>query len=99
MSDSERRLYLAILTQAVCDFHGLASVTGAEIRTARAWIRSNLDAPMSFVFVCSVLDLDPQAVRERVQRANQKGLALAIRGNWYDRLPEPSGEPQTPMSL
>lgn len=99
MSDNERRLYLAILTQAVCDFHGLASATEAEVRTARAWIRSNLDAPMSFVFVCSVLDLDPQAVRERVQRANQKTLALAIKGSWYDRLPESITEPQTAMSL
>jgi hypothetical protein len=83
MTDPERSLCLAILAQAVCDFHGVASATQREVQNAQDWINSDVDSPMSFVFVCSMLDFEPQAIRKGLQYIDPERFSLRV--NWIAR--------------
>jgi hypothetical protein len=68
-AEKYRRLAVAVLEQAWADLHVKAIAIGAaELRErARVWFESaDRDAPFAFVALCEFLELDAEAVRERV---------------------------------
>jgi hypothetical protein len=69
----EKRLMLAVLQDAVAMLlkHAGSARSGPRrlVREAEQWINArNRDWPFSFENICGVLDLDPAAVREGLQR-------------------------------
>lgn len=72
-----QRLWQAVLIQARRDFHRVAgrnsnSQRRAEIkhynRDARAWFRAVDQEQNSFIWVCELLKIDPQATRSAMTR-------------------------------
>jgi hypothetical protein len=65
----ERRLLYAVLQDAVDCFQKNAMVGDRRFLEAEKWIMdTHGTAVLSFEYVCSVLDLDPQYVRQGLQR-------------------------------
>jgi hypothetical protein len=70
----EKRLAAAVLASALVsirdhDDHRTRGARGSEMATDLAWIRSNdVQAPFCFLRLCDVFDLDPDWVRENVER-------------------------------
>jgi hypothetical protein len=75
----ERRLMLAILTDAIECFQKYSDAKSSRQRTlsadARAWLMTRNERydretrkQFSFEYICDVLDLDAGAVRDRLQR-------------------------------
>lgn len=62
----EKRLLAAVLQRAVTDY-----VTGeGETREgARSWLMDDQpeDSPLTFLFICEALDLDPESLRNAIQ--------------------------------
>lgn len=77
-----RVVWASVLEQAITDvIEGLpqfelsgltrdaALAFDADVRAAaRAWIDDEENSPRRFVWVCEILDLDPHAVRESINR-------------------------------
>ena len=59
-----KRLAAAVLVTAVED---LASPIDQRRRAALAWVAQSRAAPFSFEFCCSILDRDPEGLRQRLQ--------------------------------
>ena len=65
----ESRLLFAVLQDAVDCFQKNALSGDRHFEEAEKWIMStNSDAALSFEYVCSALDLNPQYVRQGLQR-------------------------------
>jgi hypothetical protein len=60
-------LWLAVLEQAVKDARGTRRYHSI-VEEARDWFRSEDEDPGSFLWVCRILFLDPEAVRAAVER-------------------------------
>jgi hypothetical protein len=71
-SQPERRLYFAILTDAIIRFRRLATApryAAHELREAERWIRSDdREWPCSFVNICEALDIAYGPLRRAVLR-------------------------------
>ena len=82
MSDDElaiRRLWLALITNALFDYVGLNLQSRPTIsrllkHAAKAWIFSPRNDLGSFVFCCHISGLDPSALRDRVLKLGDCGL-------------------------
>ena len=67
----ERRLWCFVLMQAICDL-AAADLHGGRFnrnflqRSAREWFTSNREDPGDFIWLCGQLELDPDAVRDRL---------------------------------
>jgi hypothetical protein len=64
-------LWSRVLLQAIWDVAGIKlKLPKSEVprlqRTTRAWFSSVSDSPGSFIWICHILSLDPNAVRRRV---------------------------------
>lgn len=69
----ERRLLVAMLERALLDAMGRAGTGGpADTEDALAWFHSEADTPFSFVWVAAQLGLDPDWLRDRVERCAQR---------------------------
>jgi len=64
-----RQMWAQMLLVALDD---LKRGSDFDRRTARRWIFDESPRRFGFVWVCGVLDLDPDAVRERVSRMPQR---------------------------
>lgn len=70
----EQQLFAAMLRQALLDAGGHVGSTVSAvdrrrvIAEAQAWIRSRSDRPLGFVWVCQMLRLDPEFIREHRRR-------------------------------
>jgi hypothetical protein len=62
-----RNLWLAVLEQAVKDARG-ARRYHSIVKEAREWFKNEDEDPGSFLWVCRILRLDPEAVRGAVER-------------------------------
>jgi hypothetical protein len=83
---SQRDLASGVLTQAARDlrrFHGATTAVERELYfDAYHWFRSNdYTWPFSFLNVCQLLDLDPEAVREELPGPR----SLSTFGYWSRR--------------
>jgi len=73
----EKKLWAAVLLQAFLDlevltFGNLTQSSLARVQ-AEGWIRSNRnDYIGSFLYVCDALDLDPEFVREKFLKAQER---------------------------
>jgi hypothetical protein len=79
----ERDLWASVLLRGICDLWAVdlrAQPTRAEMLQTNAalWISSNRRTPGSFLWVCSILDLHPLAVRAAIMAPNA-GAALKAR--------------------
>lgn len=80
----EYRLLIAVLRDAVdcfryCLFTGNRNASRLAVE-AEAWIMGRSeksDAALSFEYVCSVLDLDPEYLRQGLQRWREAAFAKA----------------------
>jgi hypothetical protein len=83
-------LWSRVLLQAIWDVAGIKlKLPKSEVprlqRTTRAWFLSVTDSPGSFIWVCHILSLDPNAVRRRVltkPRAELVSLASNPAPEW-----------------
>ena len=69
--DAARSLWTAVLARAVDDYRykGATKESIAYRKDARQWIDcSSYKGVGSFAYVCEALDLDPDAVRDRLKR-------------------------------
>jgi len=60
-------LWQAVLEQAVKDARGTRRYHSI-VKEAREWFRSENEEPGSFLWVCRILRLDPEAVRGAVEK-------------------------------
>jgi hypothetical protein len=85
---SERRLWVAVLEQAIIDLSGPNGVRGGErrrLRTfSRLWFTSDNDQPGSFLWVCESLQLDPSWVRNQLA-AVIKAASVSRRPQFWHR--------------
>jgi len=65
--DACKDLWLAVLEQAVKDARGTRTYHSI-MREAREWFRSENEDPGSFLWICQLLGLDPEAVRGTVAK-------------------------------
>jgi hypothetical protein len=80
----EKRLQLAVLTDAVAIFHRWAGVARREERQLFAevdvWFASDrADEPFAFVTICDSLGIDPAYFRRGLRRWHASGAAMAKR--------------------
>jgi hypothetical protein len=81
---SENILWSRVLLQAIWDLAGVrANLPKREIprlqRRTRAWFLTHDDSPGSFIWICHILALEPDAVRSRVLTKSKAELvALAV---------------------
>jgi hypothetical protein len=83
-------LWSRVLLQAIWDVAGIKlKLPKSEVprlqRTTRAWFSSISDSPGSFIWVCHILSLDPNAVRKRVltkPAAELVSLASTTSSEW-----------------
>jgi hypothetical protein len=87
----ERRLWAAVLAQAVYDLTGINTFTNRSYHTriryfARLWIDSDSRDAGSFRWVCDQLDLDPGWLRRRLleiaDRNSSVSLSLVRGAEW-----------------
>ncbi|MBF0463396.1 MAG: hypothetical protein HQL87_18705 [Magnetococcales bacterium] len=74
-STPETRLWAAVLRQAVDDLEHSDTRLDAKL-----WLESDDDEPGSFVFVATVLDVDPRRLRKRIlqiDKANRRQYRYA----------------------
>ena len=70
-------LWLRVLSVSLADALGCGSALphglkrGKDQAQALEWIGSDYNTPGSFLWICHSLDLDPQAVRQALQRKVQ----------------------------
>jgi hypothetical protein len=79
----ETILWSRVLLQAIWDLSGIKlKVPKKEAptlqRITRAWFSSFNDSPGSFIWICNVLSLDPDAVRQRVLTKSTAELGAVI---------------------
>ena len=62
----EKRLLAAVLQRAVTDY---ITGEGETKEGARMWLMDDQpeDAPLSFLFICEALDLDPESLRKAIE--------------------------------
>ena len=62
----EKRLLAAVLQRAVTDY---LTGEGETKEGARMWIMEDQpdDAPLTFLFICEALDLDPESLRKAIE--------------------------------
>ena len=72
-----RALMLAVLEEAIRSYCGPPGAVRAQ---AEAWVRSPSTSAFSFVTVCEILGLEPEAVR-RVLPGLQRGRGPRVRPN------------------
>lgn len=71
--DSARALWAAVLARAVEDYRykGSSKESLAHKKDAREWVAcSSYKGVGSFYYVCEALDLEPDAVRDRLKRSD-----------------------------
>lgn len=79
----ETILWSRVLLQAIWDLSGIKlKLPKREAptlqRITRAWFSSFNDSPGSFIWICDVLSLDPDAVRQRVLTKSTAELGAVI---------------------
>ena len=78
----ETILWSRVLLQAIWDLSGIKlKVPKKETtlqRITRVWFSSFNDSPGSFIWICNVLSLDPDAVRQRVLTKSTAELGAVI---------------------
>jgi hypothetical protein len=79
----ETILWSRVLLQAIWDLSGIKlnlpkKETPTLQRITRAWFSSFNDSPGSFIWICHVLSLDPEAVRQRVLAKSNAELGAVI---------------------
>ena len=79
----ETILWSRVLLQAIWDLSGIKlKLPKREAptlqRMTRAWFSSFNDSPGSFIWICHVLSLDPDAVRQRVLTKSTAELGAVI---------------------
>ena len=79
----ETILWSRVLLQAIWDLSGIKlKVPKKEAptlrRITRAWFSSFNDSPGSFIWICNVLSLNPDAVRQRVLTKSTAELRAVI---------------------
>ena len=79
----ETILWSRVLLQAIWDLSGIKlklpkKETPTLQRITRAWFSSFDDSPGSFIWICHVLSLDPDAVRQRVLTKSTAELGAVI---------------------
>ena len=63
---AHRNLFASVLERAVTDYCGRPGASMRKPRARReaaAWFRSNITRPLSFLWLCSALDIDPKVIR------------------------------------
>jgi len=60
-------LWLAVLEQAMKDARGTRTYH-TIVKEAREWFKSEDEGPGSFLWVCRILCLDPEAIRSTVEK-------------------------------
>lgn len=80
IAEPERRLFFAVLTDAIVRFRRLVEAPHAAMRQecleAERWIRSaDREWPCSFVNVCEALDIEPEPLRQALLRWRRPGGA------------------------
>jgi hypothetical protein len=80
----ETILWSRVLLQAIWDLSGIKlklpkKETPTLQRITRAWFSSFNDSPGSFIWICHVLSLDPDAVRQRVLTKSTAELGAVIK--------------------
>jgi hypothetical protein len=106
----EMVLWSRVLLQAIWDLAGIKlKVQKSEAprlqRRTRAWFLSTKDSVGSFIWICNILALDPDAVRERVLArppAELRSLITSTPSNWdpasiVGLSGEPADEPNSEM--
>ena len=86
----EMVLWSRVLLQAIWDLAGIKlKVQKSEAprlqRRTRAWFLAKKDSPGSFIWICNILALDPDAVRDRVLKRSTEELRSLITSqpdNW-----------------
>ena len=86
----EMVLWSRVLLQAIWDLAGIKlKVQKSEAprlqRRTRAWFLAKKDSPGSFIWICNILGLDPDAVRDRVlarSTAELRSLITSQPDNW-----------------
>ena len=78
---AERKLWLAVLNRARLDFSGNAYL-GRDREAARAadWFQSEGIEPGDFVWLCTVLGIQPDAVRASLPRERIRASRLRYQG-------------------
>jgi hypothetical protein len=79
----ETILWSRVLLQAIWDLSGIKlklpkKEASTLQRRTRAWFSSFNDSPGSFIWICHVLSLDPDAVRQRVLTKSTAELGAVI---------------------
>ena len=71
-----KRLWTAVLKRAVEDAYsgGMTDVTGEG---ARVWFQSNNQGVGSFLWICSMLDLNPEFVRKHATDSDNRGALFS----------------------
>lgn len=68
----ERNLLASVIQRAICDaydktFHEL------HVRVeARGWLESTLKTPFSFLWACSILELNPKCIRQAIHNGTYR---------------------------
>jgi hypothetical protein len=68
LTDAEQKLWANVLLQALADLSGRDPFA----RSARMWFLSRDESIGSLAWICHHLSLDPDAVRQRVLKANKQ---------------------------
>ena len=70
--DTVRAIWTAVLSQAVVDYRYRGSAKGSAVQRIDAanWVNSTYEGVGSFSYVCDVLNIDPDAVRDRLKRSD-----------------------------
>ena len=79
----ETILWSRVLLQAIWDLSGIKLKLPKKDaptlqRITRAWFSSSNDSPGSFIWICHVLSLEPDAVRQRVLTKSTAELGAVI---------------------
>ena len=65
--DACKDLWLAVLEQAIKDARG-TRIYYSVVEEARDWFKSENEDPGSFLWICRLLGLDPEAVKNTVEK-------------------------------
>ena len=72
MDQTFKKLWSAVLNQAIKDAQQIHSIYAEDART---WFRSKSQGTGSFIWICLILDLDPDAFRPVYQESEAVNYA------------------------
>ena len=78
----EAELWTQVILQAITDLNGRTSLTPRSAKdSAREWFASESDAVRSFIWVCQIINVDPNFIRSQLakrQRMKNSDKPVAI---------------------